>query len=467
MKIAIVNPSLRPESKRRQLPVGLAYVLTAVKKAGFDFDFIDMDINNITMAQLEEILSKTTYDVCALGCIVTGFKYAIQIADIAKKLNPKTVIIAGNSLVTSCPELLLNNAQFDIGVMSEGDVTIVELLQALQDKTSLSGVAGIVYKENGRVVSTPERPAIANLDEIGFPDWDIFDLEKYKEYSYINVNVMGDGMNAENILSYPLNSARGCPHRCSFCYHVFKGKKYRKYSKQAIMDEIKRLHFEYGCNFVSFWDELTFANIQSVRDMIDAFSKLDLKIGWECPTRGDLFKKEHLGLIKDLKAVGCDNIAFSLENASEEILTAMNKKLNVAQFIEQAQVLWEGGCVPITSVVFGYPQETPESIKKTIDVCEECNIFPSVGFLLPLPATPIYEWAKEHGHITDELAYLKRIGDRQDFHINLTTMSDEQYVGTVTSCLEALAKKMGLEFDSVFKTARYVKPKIMSSSGNS
>ncbi|MBF0488051.1 MAG: radical SAM protein [Nitrospirae bacterium] len=461
MKIAIINPSLRPESKRRQLPVGLAYILTAVKRAGFDFDLIDMDINYITMSRLEEILSKTTYDVCALGCIVTGFKFAKQIAEIAKKINPDTVIIAGNSLVTSIPELLLSNTMFDIGVMSEGDITIVELLHALKSNQPLSGVKGIVYKEDGKVIFTTERPAIANLDEIGFPDWRLFELEKYREYSYINVNIMDAGMADENVLSYPLNSARGCPHRCGFCYHVFKGKKYRKYSKQAIMDEIKRLHFEYGCNFVSFWDELTFANIQSVRDMIDGFSKLDFRIGWECPTRGDLFKKEHVGLIKDLKAVGCDNISFSLENASEEILTAMNKKLNVSQFIEQAKALWEGGCVPLTSVVFGYPQETPDSIRKTIEVCEECNIFPSVGFLLPLPATPIYEWAKEKGYITDEVAYLSRIGDRQDFHINLTQMSDEQYVGTVTSSLEALAKKMGLEFDSVFKTVRYVKPKIM------
>lgn len=461
MKTVIVNFSLRPEAKRRELPVGLAYILTAVKKAGFDFDFIDMNINNMTMPQLEEFLSKTTYDVCAFGCIVTGFKYAIQVAEIAKRVNPKTVIIAGNSLSTSIPELLLNNTDVDIGVMSEGDVTIVELLHALENKKPLSDVLGIVYKENGKVVFTPERPAIANLDDIGFPDWGIFDIEKYKEYSYINVDVTS----TNNVLSYPVNSARGCPHRCSFCYHVFKDKKYRKYSKQAIMDEIKRLHYEYGCDYVTFWDELTFANIQSVKDMIDGLSKLEFKIGWDCPTRGDLFKKEHVGLIKDLKAVGCDNIRFSLENASEEILAAMNKKLHVEQFIEQAKALWEGGCVPFTSVVFGYPQETPESIKKTIDVCEECNIYPSVGFLLPLPATPIYEWSKERGFIPDEVAYLKRIGDRQDFHINITKMSDEEYVGTVTECLEALAKKMGLEFDSVFKTVRYTKPVIMSSSG--
>jgi hypothetical protein len=93
-----------------------------------------------------------------------------------------------------------------------------------------------------------------------------------------------------------------------------------------------------------------------------------------------------------------------------------------------------------------------------MDVCEECGIFPSVGFLLPLPGTQIYKWAKENGKINDEVEYLERIGDRQDFHINLTAMSDEEFVDTVTVKLEALAEKQGLKLESVFKTLTYQRP---------
>jgi len=171
-----------------------------------------------------------------------------------------------------------------------------------------------------------------------------------------------------------------------------------------------------------------------------------------------LLKMEHVGLIRELKNVGCDNLAFSLESASPEILIAMNKKLRVSQFVEQAKALWEGGVTPLTSIVFGYPQETPETIKRTLDVCEECNIYPSVGFLLPLPGTPIYEWAKDKGHINDEIEYLSRIGDRQDFHINLTSMSDDEFVDLVTNGLQELARKLGLQLESVYKTGTYKAP---------
>lgn len=454
MDILFINPSLRPESKRRQLPVGLAYIMTAVKKAGFDFDLIDMDINQLSMHDLGNLLSKKSYDLYALGCIVTGYRYVKDIADIIKKTNPDSVIVAGNSVATSIPDILLRNTKVDIAVIGEGDITIAELLHTIDNNQKITDVNGIAFKENGNIRFTKKQNIIPNLDDVGFPEWKIFELEKYDKYAEINVN----SFHANYVLAYPLNSARGCPFNCTFCYHVFKNEKYRKYSEDAITGEIKRLHDKYNCNYVSFWDELTFKNTKSVEMLVEKLGKLDFEIGWDAPVRGNLFKAEDVELIKEMKNSGCDNISFSLENASAEILKAINKKLDVSQFIEQAKTLKKGGVVPLTSVIFGYPQETRESIAFTLKVCEECGIFPSVGFLLPLPGTPIYNWAKENKFITDELEYLERVGDRQDFHINLTKMSDQELLDVVETGLRDLAKRQGLKLDSVFKTTTYQKP---------
>lgn len=456
MKICFINPSLRPGAKRRQLPVGLAYILTATKKAGFAFDLVDMDIDDLSIEDLEVILRRNPADVYALGCIVTGFRLVRQISAMAKKINPKSMVVAGNSVATSIHEILLTHTDVDVAVMGEGDITFVELLKAFKKGEKFYKVPGIVFKEDDKIIATSKRPISPIIDEFGFPDWSLFQVEKYNKFATVNVNWFSDG----EVLSYPLNAARGCPFHCNFCYHVFRGQKYRRYSDAAIIDEIKRLHHQYGANFISFWDELTFPTIKAVQSMVGQLYKLDFKVGWEATTRGDLFKREHIGLIKDMAAVGCESISFSLENASPEILVAMNKKMRVPQFIEQSHVLWAGGVTPLTSIIFGYPQETVETIRQTIKVCEECNIFPSTGFLLPLPGTPIYDWAKEHGHITDEIGYLERIGDRQDFHINLTQMSDAEFIATVESQLNELAAKQGLTLDSVFKTVTYQKPKI-------
>lgn len=454
MRIVFINPSIRPGAKRKMFPVGLGYILTAVKNSGTAFELIDMDIDDISMKGLEEILGKEDYDVYCLGCIVTGYKFVKEIAGIIKKINPAGIVIAGNSVATSIPELLLRKTDVDICVMGEGDLTIVELLKALLGNLPVSQVKGIVFKQAGKICWTPKREAVKNIDCLGFPDWNIFKVDKYEAYSKLNTLSADSG----KVTYYPLNSARGCPFSCTFCYHVFKGEKYRRYSEEKVIEEVARLKSSYNCNHVGFWDELTFFNIKGVSDRVEKFNQLDFKISWTGPIRGDLFKKEHVGLIKELKSAGCNALGYSLENASPEILAAINKRMSVEQFIEQSKALWEGGVTPLTSVIFGYPQETPESIRSTIKVCEECNIFPSVGYLLPLPGTPIYQWAKDSGHIGDEEEYLERVGDRQDFHINLTKMPTEELIATVTQELEKLAKKQGLKIDSVMKTGGYKKP---------
>ena len=454
MKTVFINLSLRPGAKRRLMPVGLTYVMTAVKKAGFEFDLIDMDIDDLTVQDLEDIFKQKVYDVYAFGCIVTGFNLACEISDLIKTINPGALIVAGNSVATSIPELLLENTGVDIAVLGEGDITIVELLYCIQKGGDLRSVDGLALAREGKTIFTPRRKVAQDIDRFGFPDWDILDLKKYKNYETLSTNATV----YDSFVPFPLSAARGCLFSCTFCYHVFKGEKYRRYSKEMVAREIDRLYTKYKANFISFWDELTFQNIRSVEDMLEAISGLSFKIGWEAPCRAGLFKKEHLSLIRDVKASGCDNISFSLENASPEILKAMNKKITVEQFVEQAEALWAGGVTPLTSVVFGYPQETPETIELTIDVCERCNIFPSVGFLLPLPGTPIYQWARENGYIKDEVEYLTRVGDRQDFHINLTKMGDNEFVEKVQSKLEMLAVKQGLNVESVFKTTTYQKP---------
>lgn len=458
MNILFINLSLRPDSKRRQLPVGLAYVMTAARRAGYEFDLIDMDIDALSMAQLEEMLRSKQYTVYAMGCIVTGYRFVRQVSKLIRAINQDALIVAGNSVACSIPEILLETTEVDVAVMGEGDVTFVDLLAAISNNRTLQEVQGIMFRKDDNLVLTEQRPVINNLDEIGFPKWGLFDLEKYNQYGIINVNTFS----STTTLSYPLNAARGCPYRCSFCYHAFVGQPYRKYSEQAVIAEIRRLHDSYGCDFISFWDELTFPNIKSVQALVDRMNTLDFKIGWEATARGDLFGLEHVGLIREMAACGCESISYSLENASPEILSAMNKKMDVKQFVEQSKALWAGGVTPLTSVIFGYPQETRESIALTLKICEQCNIFPSVGFLLPLPGTPIYQWALDNGKITDEPEYLERIGDRQDFHINLTDMDDTELVETVEAGLRALSEKLGLKLDSVFKTTTYQKPQVSS-----
>ncbi len=455
MNILLINPCLRPGAKAKYPPVGLAYIMLAIKKAGYEFDFLDLDLFELSDTELTEFLNKKQYDVCGIGCIVTGYSEVKRLTKLVRQYSPECTIISGNSVATTIPKTLLNTTEVDIAVMGEGDITIVNLLNALSNKKSWKSIAGISYMEAGALVTTEEQPIIQNLDEIGFPDWTMFDITRYN-----SVSMPRSHDTSSNPIHMPLNGARGCPFNCTFCYHVFKGKKYRKYSESVIMNEFTRLTKEYNATLISLWDELSFPNIISVERLATALEKLPFRTPWGASSRGNLFDSKDLPLVQRLKEVGCVKVSFSIENADKDILKAMNKKINHKKTIIHSHTLHKGGLTPLTSIIFGYPQETPQSIKATLDLCEECGIFPSAGFLLPLPGTQMYEIAQKMGIITDEEQFLMHAGDRQDFYVNMTQMPDDEFVDCVNVNMSELAKRMGMSFDNPMKTGVYQKAKL-------
>jgi anaerobic magnesium-protoporphyrin IX monomethyl ester cyclase len=135
----------------------------------------------------------------------------------------------------------------------------------------------------------------------------------------------------------------------------------------------------------------------------------------------------------------------------------MNKKIDLERYYEHVQAGRDAGLAIGTSLVFGYPQETKETIQATLQTCRDLEIYPTVGFLLPLPGSEMYVFARKNGHIDDEEAYLMRIGDRQDIHVNLTRMTSEALFNTVREGLIKLKTDLGIDLgnDAVIKTGKY------------
>jgi len=457
MKVLIIVVCLRPYTTDFiYFPIGIAYIATAIKRAGFKFEILDLDAKRLSDEEFEEYIRKTEFDVVALGCIVTGYKYVKKLAEVIRKHKKDVPIIAGNSVVTSIPEILLTKTMVDIGVMGEGDITIIELLMAIENKTPLENVKGIVFKKEGKVVFTPEREVIPNLDDLPFIDYELFDMKTYLDkFKYCASEPYP--MPFELLKYLPLNTARGCPYSCTFCYHVFRNKRFRTRSVEHIVKEIQYLQKKYGVNYIGFSDELSLYSREQANNFADCFLKENIGVFWVANCRAGLFRETDLELALKLKKAGCVSLGYSLESASQEILKAMNKKISVQDFVIQTDLLHKAGISPVTSLVIGYPQETEDTLKHTFDCCYDCNIYPSAGYLLPQPGTPMYDCAIKAGKIQDEEEYLLNMGDRQDFRINLTGMKQERIEELVRHHLKRIANKMrlGLDEDHLIKTGHY------------
>lgn len=455
--ILAINLALRPESPVKIFPVGLAYVLSSVKRAGFDFDMLDIDGYRYSDEEISLRLCEVKWDIVLLGCIVTGYRLVKEITHEIRQSNPNALIIAGNSVASSIPEMLLKNTEVDVAVIGEGDFTIVELLTKWIEQGDLSNVKGIYYKKGDRIYTTGTREVIPDIDSIPSPIYDLFDIKEYLKGHQYAVN---DPLPMERNLvrAFPINSSRGCISKCTFCYHCFVDSKYRYRSAKTIVEEIKTLKNKYSINYAILHDDLTFFSKKQIKEFVDFVLSEKLNIYWYGTSRVNLFQEEKdIILLKRMKDSGCVGLGYSLESGDEDILKAMKKNLSVEQFKRQTRLLQRVGIPVATSIVLGYPEETIETIGKTFQICLDLGIFPSSGFLLPQPGTPIYDWALKNDFINDEEEYLLSLGDRQDLRINLTKMSDEQFLDTVNYWLTMLNKELnlGLEPDELIKTKYY------------
>jgi len=457
MNILVINTSLRPESRVKLFPVGLGYVVTAMKRAGFSFDLVDIDVYHYTDHEMDRLIAKKPYDIVCMGCIVTGYKIIKNLAKIIRKIHPEAMIVVGNSVATSIPDILLTKTESDIAIMGEGDVAIVELLHALTNRTSLHDIAGICFVEQGQVVRTPPRPVIKDISTLPYVDFSIFDIEYYIENSKLQVN---DPLPIprEQVRALPINTARGCIAKCTFCYHVFKEAPYRYRSAQVIVNEIRDMIERYQLNYIFFSDELTFFSKKQAFELVNEILASGLKFYWTGTCRAGLFDSEDdLYLIEQMKQAGCIGMAYSLESSNAEILKAMNKHITIEQFAKQTELIQKAGLPTWTSLVFGYPQETPETIQNTLNCCIDNRIYPSAGYLLPQPGSYMYEYALKNNFIVDEEKYLIQLGDRQDLRINLTTMTDDVFQENVMEGMKRCNEQLdvGLAEDKLIKTQYY------------
>lgn len=459
MNILVVNIALRPNSPVKLFPIGLGYICTAIDKAGYSFDLIDIDAHRHSPEEIRRLIGKKKYDVACMGSIVTGYPMIKDLANEIREQHTDCTIIVGNSVAHST-EIVLNKTVCDIAVLSEADLTITELLLALDKNKPLEDVDGICFNKNGDLYYTAPRKYIKDLSILPKINFGLFDTEIYADAAK-NIAQEPLPIPRKDVRALPINTARGCIANCTFCFHVFKKKPYRVRPVEDIISEIDSMIENYNLNMIFVSDELTLHNKQRAIELADAIIDSGLNFCWRATCRGNLFDSDDdIEIILRLKKAGCIGIGYSLENADPAILRAMNKKITLASFERQTDIIRKARLPVSTSLVFGYPQETPETIEKTLDACIRNDCYPSVGYLLPQPGSAMYEYAKEHGYVGDEEQYLLSMGDRQDLKVNLTTMPDDEFQALVQKGLERCSDelKIGLSYDTLIKTQHQRSP---------
>lgn len=395
-------------------PVGLAYISSSMKLAGFDVltlngSFAEPDLE----AQLTRLIKTDGVNVVCIGGQSIDVHGILRVIEIVRRIDPKVTIVTGGAIVSADAVTAMEVLMADIGIIGEGEEAMCDLAHALNNDVQLSLVPGTIYWENGQLRKAPTRTEVQNLDALPYMDFDGF---AYRQWLELNNNT---GI---------IFTARSCPFKCTFCFKS-TGDQYRSRSMDSVFAEIDYQIEHYGITTLNVSDELFAAKKQRVIDFCERIRPY--KLSWGCSLRVPEIVEELLPLMKE---AGCTTIGTGLESASPEILLSMRKKIKLNQVEKALKTFGDTSMVMLANLIFGDANETRETYKESIAFWHQHkdNIHINLGTINALPGTRLYEDACAKGIIADKHQYLLE----GTFIVNVSKLSHDEYYEMLSEITE-------------------------------
>jgi anaerobic magnesium-protoporphyrin IX monomethyl ester cyclase len=352
-KVALVNPPLLCDPGHPLFPpLSLAYMAAVLDQDGHEVKIIDCPICKIDHEKLKAELASFEPNLIGISCMTPTISSVLQSARVAKEACPNSKVVLGGSHVSFMDKQILSQeATVDIIVRGEGEQTLSELAQHSPNSDSLNEIKGITFKNNdGQITQTPDRPFIQNLDELPRPAYKYFPMEKYRVFGKTYLLMM---------------TSRGCPFQCSFCISAkMFGGKFRTRSPKNVVDELEWLRDMYGASFISFCDDTLTFDRKRMLEICDEMKNRKIGVSWGCLTRVDCVDKE---LLAKMREANCQLVHFGVESGCQKILDAVKKRISIEQCEKAVKWTKEEGLFAGVSAILGYPGETKDTVKQTLD----------------------------------------------------------------------------------------------------
>ena len=397
-KIALITPPYHSgvvESAGTWLNLGFVYIAGALRVAGYQVDYYDAMSLWHRWPDIKRRLENFRPDVVATTAFTASVVDAVELLRLAREVNPEVVTVLGNVHATFCYQELLEekDSVIDYIVLREGEETLPELLDCLNAGGDPARVRGLAFLREGRVVVTPERPFIQDLDGLQ-PAWDLVEWPIYK-------------YRAKNDARLAIvSSSRGCKSQCSFCsQQLFWERSWRARSPESIVAELEMLHSRYGVEVAMLADEIPTFDRRRWQRILELIIQRRVEVKLLMETRvNDILRDADL--METYRAAGVEHIYVGVEAGSQKTLDLFNKQTKVEQSKAAIDLINGVDIVSETSFVLGMPDDTVESIAATVELAKHYN--PDMAFFLaiaPWPYAELYPQLKEYVVTTDYRKY--------------------------------------------------------------
>ena len=374
-------------------PLGIAYIAGVLRKADHEVKLLDGNILKDQLKDIKKAVIEYSPGIVGISASTSVMRVSMEIAQLVKDIDKNIKIMMGGVHPTLFPKNVIHGPCVDYVVYGEGEETVLELIEAIREKKEQQNILGVVYKKKREIIKNAPRPLIKNLDNLPFPAYDLLPMKEYC---------------SPQILKTPFTSmitSRGCPYQCIFCdAGVVFGKKYRFYSPERTVKEIKYLINRFNIKEIMFKDSDFTLHKGRVEAFCDLMIDEGLNLLWSCNGRVGTIDK---ALVKKMKKAGCRLIQYGVESGDQEVLNTLKKGIKVEQIKETFKISKEAGLKTVANFMVGNPGETEESIQKTIKLVREIKAdYGNFGFVTPFPGTELYTMACKNNWLLENFDLL-------------------------------------------------------------
>ncbi|MBI4837962.1 MAG: cobalamin B12-binding domain-containing protein, partial [Nitrospirae bacterium] len=383
-KVLLITPPYHSgvvEAAGAWLNLGFVYIAGSLRSAGYDVQIYDAMSYFHDYAEIGKKIEEYKPDAVALTAITASVNECLKVCNLVKEINRTTVTILGNVHPTFCWEEILGEQNgVDYIVRGEGEITLPELLTCHFLKGDLSKVKGIVFRSGNKAVATPSREFIKDLDALPLA-WDLVD---WKIYSY---------RPAANSVLAIVSSSRGCSQQCSFCsQQLFWDRKWRARSPENFVSGLEFLRKKYGVNVAMLSDETPTFDRRRWERILDILIERNLGIDLLMETRVEDILRDR-DLLHKYRKAGIVHIYAGVEAVRQESLDKFKENLRIEDSRSAIELINQHDIVSETSFVLGLPDETPESIERTLELAK--LYAPDMAFFLAIAPWPYADLYKE------------------------------------------------------------------------
>lgn len=356
--------------------LGVLYLASSLRR---HFSEKEIEIK-VTYSLTPSIINEFKPDIVGLSSVSQNYYVAQRYAQICKE--HEIAVIIGGVHISTLPHTLTK--EMDIGVINEGEETIVELMKVFMEekrfpKNKLKAIKGIVFYEGDNLIRTEPREQIKDLDTLPIPARELYYHPKRGIFT-----------------------SRGCPYDCTFCFSKPFWGKPRFFSAEYVIKEMIDIVKKFNVSKITIYDDLFIANIPRFKKIVQYIREAGLhkKVAFSCNVRPNLITDE-IALL--LKSMNVTNVFLGIESGNQRVLEYLKKQAcSVEQNYNAIQILRKHNIITNGGFIIGSPDETKEEIMDTLRFIRKSKIdYFSPLMLTPLPGTPVWEHAKKRGLVSD------------------------------------------------------------------